>query len=161
MAITAGETLPEATFYTVGEEGPKAVSTADVFSGKKVVVIALPGAFTPTCHGNHLPGFIEHADAIRDKGVDDIVVLAANDAFVMDAWVGVSGGGGKITPLSDPEAGFSQAIGMEIDMSARGLGMRSQRYTMIVDDGVVSTMNSGDHPGQVVESSAEKILESL
>ena len=160
-AIKIGDKLPEATFYTVNEEGPVAVSTADFFAGKKTVIVALPGAFTPTCHNNHLPGFVESAEAIKAKGVDTIAVLAANDAFVMDAWLGMSGAEGKIVPLSDPDAAFADAIGLGIDMSARGLGMRAQRFTMIVEDGVVTALNAGDHPGQVVESSAEKILETL
>ena len=161
MTIKVGDKLPEATFYTVNEDGPVAVTTAEFFSGKKIVVIGLPGAFTPTCHNNHLPGFVENAEAIKGKGVDTIAVLAANDAFVMDAWVGVSGAEGKIVPLSDPDAAFSDSIGLSIDMSARGLGMRAQRFTLVVEDGVVSAVNAGDHPGQVVESSAEKILETL
>ena len=161
MTISVGEKLPEATLYTTNDEGPVAISTAEAFGGKTVVVVALPGAFTPTCHNSHLPGFVEQADTIKGKGVDDIFVMASNDPFVMDAWLGVSGAEGKIRPLSDPDAAFAQALGLEIDMSARGLGMRSQRFTMIVEDGAVKFLNAGDHPGQVVESSAEKILEQL
>ena len=161
MAISVGSELPAVNFHHVGEDGPGTISTDDFFSGRKIVLFAVPGAFTPTCHMNHLPGFVEHADAIKSKGVDEIAVVSVNDVFVMDAWAGVSGAEGKIKFLSDPDTEFAKAIGMELDLTARGLGVRSKRYAMIVEDGKVATLNVEDNPGQAVESTAEKILESL
>lgn len=161
MAISVGDSLPDAKFYHMGEEGPTQVSTSDVFSGKKVVLFAVPGAFTPTCNNNHLPGFIEHEAAIKAKGVDEIAVVSCNDAFVMDAWASVSGGEGKIHFLADPDASFAKALGMELDLSARGLGLRSQRYSMIVEDGKVTSFNLEEAPGQAVASGAAKIIEIL
>ena len=161
MAIAVGESLPEATFYTTGDEGPVTVSTSELLAGKKVVIFAVPGAFTPTCHNSHLPGYVEHADQIRSKGVDEIAVLSVNDVFVMDAWLGVSGAEDTIKLLCDPDAEFTKAIGMELDLTARGLGVRSRRYAMIVEDGKVTTLNVEDSPGEAVESGAAKILESL
>jgi len=161
MAISVGDTLPEATFYTMGEEGPTTVATGDVFSGKKVVLFAVPGAFTPTCSNNHLPGFIEHEATIKAKGVDQIAVVSCNDAFVMDAWASVSGGEGKIQFLADPNADFAKSLGMELDLIERGLGMRSKRYAMIVEDGKVTTLNIDTAPGEANASSAVKVLEAL
>ncbi|MGI9352624.1 MAG: peroxiredoxin [Rhizobiaceae bacterium] len=161
MAISVGSKLPDVDFHHVGEDGPGTISTDDIVSGKKVVLFAVPGAFTPTCHKNHLPGFVEHAEEIKSKGVDEIAVVSVNDVFVMDAWAGISGAEGKIKFLSDPNADFAKALGMELDLSERGLGIRSKRYAMIIDDGEVTTFNVEDNPGQAVESTAEKILESL
>ncbi|MEM9329858.1 MAG: peroxiredoxin [Pseudomonadota bacterium] len=161
MTISIGAELPEATFHHVTEDGPATTTTADVFSGKKVVLFAVPGAFTPTCHKNHLPGFVENAEAIKQKGVDEIAVTSVNDVFVLDAWASISGAEGKIKFLGDPNADFAKALGMELDLTERGLGVRSMRYAMIVEDGKVTTLNLEDNPGQAVDSSAEKILEAL
>lgn len=161
MTIAAGESLPEATFYTVAEDGPSTVSTADVFAGRTVVLFAVPGAFTPTCHMNHLPGFLEHREAILAKGVDEIAVVSVNDAFVMDGWAKATGGKGLIRFLADPDAAFTRAIGMELDATARGLGIRSQRYAMVVRDGVVASLDVEDMPRQATVSGAAAILEKL
>lgn len=161
MTINIGDNLPDATFHCIVDGAPGTASTGDIFSGKKVVLFAVPGAFTPTCHRNHLPGFVEQADSIMGKGVDEIAVVSVNDVFVMDAWSGMSNAEGKIRFLSDPNADFAKSIGMELDLTERGLGMRLKRFAMIVEDGKVTTLNIEDNPGQAVESSAEKILEAL
>ena len=161
MTISVGDPLPDATFYCTIDGNPGTVTTHELFAGKKVILFAVPGAFTPTCHNNHLPGFLEHADAVKGKGVDEIAVVSVNDVFVMDAWAGISGAEGKIRFLCDPNAEFAKAIGMDLDLTARGLGVRSKRYAMIVEDGRISALNLEDNPGQAVESSAEKILELL
>ena len=161
MAICTGEKLPEASFFTMGADGPAQISTNDFFAGKKVVLFAVPGAFTPTCNNNHLPGFVEHADDIKGKGVDEIAVVSVNDVFVMGAWAGTSGGGDSIKFLADPNADFAQAIGMELDLTGHGLGVRSKRYAMVVEDGTVTTLTVEGNPGEAVDSSAAKIMESL
>ena len=161
MTISVGAELPNATFHMMGEDGPTTSTTSDVFAGKKVVLFAVPGAFTPTCHNHHLPGYVDHADEIRSRGVDDIAVISVNDAFVMDAWTSISGSEGKVSVLCDPDAEFAKAIGMDQDLTERGLGIRSLRYSMIVEDGKVTTLNIEDLPGQAVQSSAEEILKSL
>lgn len=161
MAISVGDKLPDATFYRMGEDGPGTTTTNEIFAGKKVVLFAVPGAFTPTCNNNHLPGFIEHEAGIKAKGIDEIAVVSCNDVFVMDAWASTSGGEGKITFLADPNADFAKALGLELDLSERGLGMRSKRYAMIVDDGKVTTFNMDKAPGEASESGAAKIIEAL
>ena len=148
MAIKVGDRLPNATFTVMTAEGPKPKTTDEIFKGKKVVLFAVPGAFTPTCHNNHLPGFVKNADAIKAKGVDTIAVTGVNDVFVMDAWKKATGGDGKIEFLADGNADFAKAIGLDRRPDRRGLGMRSQRYSMVVDDGVVKTLNVEDAPGQ-------------
>jgi glutaredoxin/glutathione-dependent peroxiredoxin len=161
LTVSVGDKLPEAKFKEKTSDGMEEVSTADVFAGKKVVLFAVPGAFTPTCDMNHLPGYIEHRDTILGKGVDDIAVVAVNDAFVMSAWSKSSGGEGKIRFLSDWDASFTKAIGMETDLSAGTLGVRSKRYSMVVEDGVVKALNVEDAPGQATKSGAAAILEQL
>ena len=161
MTISVGSKLPETTFKTPTADGPADISAADVFSGKKVVLFAVPGAFTPTCSMNHLPGYLENQDAITQKGVDTIAVLSTNDVFVMDAWAKATKGQDRILFLSDGNADFTKAIGLEIDLSVAGLGLRSKRFSMIVDDGTVTSLNIEDNPGQAVESGAAKILEQL
>ena len=158
--IAIGEKLPAATLKTMTADGAKDLTTADVFSGKKVVLFAVPGAFTPTCSNNHLPGYLENHAAILAKGVDTIAVVAVNDHHVMAAWARFSGGEGKILYLADGNATFVKSIGLDGDMSAGGLGLRSRRFSMIVEDGVVKTLNVETKPG-VSESGAAKILEQL
>ena len=160
MTISVGERLPEATFTTMTDGGPQQVSTSDVFAGQKVVLIAVPGAFTPTCHVKHVPGFIQQAEAMKAKGVDRIVCVAVNDVFVLGAWAKQLGADG-IQFLADGSAKFTKAIGMELDLMERGLGARSKRYAMIVDDGKVTALFTDAAPGQVVESSADKVLAAL
>ncbi len=161
MSIRVGDHLPDATFYVMGKNGPEKRSTADIFAGKKVVLFAVPGAFTPTCHLQHLPGFIEHARDFKEKGVDTIACIAVNDAFVLDAWSDVAGARGSVLFLSDGNAEFTKAIGLDFDGSGVGLGVRSKRYAMLVEDGVVKSLHVEDSPGVAIESTAEKMLSEL
>lgn len=161
MPIKPGERLPDAAFRVMSADGPVVRSTADVFKGRKIVLFAVPGAFTPTCHKNHLPGFLSRRDEILAKGVDGIAVTAVNDVFVMDNWAKSSGAAGKIDFLSDGNGEFARAIGMERDLSAGGLGVRSQRYSMIVDDGVVTVVNLEDSPSSADVSGADNLMTSL
>lgn len=161
MTIAVGEKLPEAKFKEKTADGPVEVSTADLFSGKKVVLFAVPGAFTPTCTLNHLPGYLENRDAILSRGVDDIAVVAVNDWHVMGAWAQQSNGLGKIHFLADFDASFTKALGLEADLSGGGLGLRSKRYSMLVEDGVVKSLNVEESPGQATVSGAAAMLEQL
>lgn len=161
VTISVGDKLPEATFKEKTSDGMNEVKASEIFPGKTVVLFAVPGAFTPTCHLNHLPGYLENRDGILAKGVDEIAVVAVNDAFVMGAWAQASGGEGKIRYLSDWDAAFTKAIGMEIDLSGGTLGTRSKRYSMIVKDGVVTALNIEETPGTAVKSGAAALLEQL
>ena len=161
MTITTGDRLPSATLFKFGADGgPEAVSTDDFFKGRKVVVFALPGAFTRTCSAKHLPGFVAQADAILAKGVDEIACISVNDAMVMNAWGLAHEAPGKVTLLSDGNCDLTAALGLDSDMSARGYGRRSKRYAMIVEDGVVTHFALETEPGLNV-SSAEEILAAL
>ena len=159
MAIQEGEKLPEATLHVMRDGRPAAVTTAELFSGKKVVLFAVPGAFTPTCSQAHLPGYVAHADTIKAKGVDDIVCVSVNDAFVMDAW-GKDKNAEHLVMAGDGNADFTKALGLEMDGSGFGLGTRSQRYAMVVDDGVVTKL-AVEAGGAFEVSKAEAILEAL
>jgi glutaredoxin/glutathione-dependent peroxiredoxin len=161
MTIKVGDKLPEATFNVMTGDGPGQMTTGELFDGRKVVLFAVPGAFTPTCHMKHLPGFISHAGELKAKGVDTIACVSVNDVFVMNAWADQSGAKGKITFLADGSANFTRAIGMELDASGFGMGIRSKRYAMLVDDGVVKVINEEDAPGKAEISSAEAILAAL
>jgi peroxiredoxin len=161
MAIKVGDRLPEAKFRVMTAEGPGWKTTDEVFKGKKVVLFAVPGAFTPTCHKNHLPGFLQNADAIKAKGVDAIAVTAVNDGFVMDAWKKASNAEGKIEFLADGNGEFAKAIDMTLDGSGNGLGLRSKRYSMLVDDGVVKKLNVEEAPGKAETSGADALLKQL
>ncbi len=161
MTVKINDTLPDANFIVMTNDGPSELSLSDLCKGKKVVLFSVPGAFTPTCHANHLPGFVEHLDAIKEKGVDEIAVVSVNDVHVMDAWARASKARGKIHFLSDGSAEFAKAIGMEIDLGAVGMGLRSKRYSMIVEDGKVVALNLEENPGQAVASSAATILGQL
>ena len=161
MTIAKGDRLPEATFRVLGPEGITTLTTGDIFDGKKVALFAVPGAFTPTCHLKHIPGFIENADAFKKKGIDSVACVAVNDPFVLGAWADASGGKGRILFLSDGNAEFTKKIGMDFDGSGIGLGTRSKRYAMLVDDGVVNVLNVEDSPGVAVESTAAKLLKDL
>lgn len=161
MTIQVGDRLPDATFRTMTADGPKPITTGEVFAGKTMVLFAVPGAFTPTCHRNHLPGFVQHGDAIRAKGVDGIAVTAVNDAFVLKAWAEATNAVGKIDFLSDGNGDFAKAIGLDMDGSAFGLGIRTKRYAMVVKDGVVTALAVEDAPGQAAVSSAEAVLGML
>ncbi|TKT81152.1 peroxiredoxin [Aquamicrobium sp. LC103] len=161
MTISVGDKLPEAKFKAATTDGPKELSSSEIFSGKKVVLFGVPGAFTPTCSNNHLPGYLENHDAILAKGVDTIAVVAVNDVHVMNAWARFTGGEGKLLFLADGSGDFVKAAGLDIDLSAAGMGTRSKRFSMIVDDGKVTALNIEDSPGQAVESSAARIIEQL
>lgn len=161
MTIKIGDKLPEVTFRVMTENGPEPRTTSEIFKGKRVVLFGVPGAFTPTCHKNHLPGFLTNLDAIKAKGVDDVAVTAVNDPFVMKAWAESTGGVGKISFLSDGSAEFAQASGLSLDMTARGLGVRNQRFSMLVDDGEVKILNLEETPGTADKSGAEAILNQI
>jgi peroxiredoxin len=145
--IKVGDRLPDATFNTMTAEGPKPRTTDEIFAGKKVVLFALPGAFTPTCSNNHVPGYRDNFDALKAKGVDTIAVTSVNDAFVMGAWQKAQSCEGKIEFLGDGSAKFAKAVGLELDLTERGMGVRSKRYSMLVEDGVVKTLNIEEGPG--------------
>ncbi|MEM6901030.1 MAG: peroxiredoxin [Pseudomonadota bacterium] len=151
MAIQIGEKLPDVTFMEATENGPEPRRTEDIFAGKKIALFAVPGAFTPTCSVKHLPSFIEHADEIKAKGVDDIICTAVNDAFVMGEWAKSENANG-IRMLADGNGAFAKAIGLELDVSGFGMGSRSQRYSMLVEDGVVKQLNVEEGPAFEVSS---------
>ncbi len=159
MAISEGDKLPEATLHVIKEGRPTPITTDELFSGKKVVLFAVPGAYTPTCSQAHLPGYVVQADAIKAKGVDSIVCVAVNDAFVMDSW-GADKNAEALVMVGDGNGDFTKAVGLEMDGSGFGLGTRSQRYAMIVEDGTVTKLAVED-PGQFEVSKAEAILEAL
>ncbi|RIK87599.1 MAG: peroxiredoxin [Hyphomicrobiales bacterium] len=161
MTIAVGQKLPDTTFKTSTADGPKEVSTAEIFAGRKVVLFGVPGAFTPTCNNNHLPGYIENRDAILSRGVDEIAVVAVNDVFVMSAWARASGGDGKILFLADGSGDFARAAGLDIDLSRAGLGLRLKRFSAIVEDGVVTALNIEDAPGTVASSGAAALIDQL
>jgi len=160
MTIGAGDSIPQIDFTTMTADGPGPISVDDIFKGKKVVLFGLPGAFTPTCSAKHLPGYVEHADAIKAKGVDTIACMSVNDAFVMGAWGKDQNVGDKVLLLADGSAKFTQAAGLVLDLTERGLGVRCERFAMIVDDGVVSSVHI-EGPGEFEVSSAEVILGKL
>jgi len=159
MTIQEGNKLPAATLHTMQDGKPTPMTTDDLFAGKKVVVFAVPGAFTPTCSQAHLPGYVVNADAIKAKGVDSIVCLSVNDAFVMGAW-GENANAEELLMVGDGNGDFTQAVGLEMDGSGFGLGTRSQRYAMIVDDGTVTKL-AVEAPGKLEVSAAEAILAAL
>ena len=159
--IEVGEKLPDAKFVVMGEGGPAEKSTGDVFSGRKVVMFAVPGAFTPTCNNNHLPGFVTHFDEFKAKGVDTVACISVNDVFVLDAWAKSTGAAGKLEMLADGNGEFAKAIGLDIDASPFGMGVRSNRYAMLVDDGVVKVLNVEEVPTAAKDSGAEAMLAAL
>ncbi len=161
MTISIGEKLPQATFKEKTADGPVEITTEQLFGGKRVVLFAVPGAFTPTCTLNHLPGYLENRDAILSRGVDDIAVIAVNDWHVMGAWAQQSGGLGKIHFLADWDASFTKALGLDADLSGGGLGVRSKRYSMLVEDGVVKSLNIEENAGQATVSAAATMIEQL
>jgi len=160
MAIKVGEKIPSVKVKVVGPDGQQDATTDELFAGKKAVLFAVPGAFTPTCSAKHLPGFIEKADAIRAKGVDAVYCLSVNDAFVMDAWGKDRGAGDAVTLVADGSADLTKALGLEMDGSGFGMGLRSQRYAAIVEDGVVTHLGL-EAPMKFDVSSAEAILKAL
>jgi glutaredoxin/glutathione-dependent peroxiredoxin len=161
MSIKVGDPLPDATFTVMTPDGPQARTTAEIFKGRKVALFAVPGAFTPTCSMNHLPGFLAKEAEFKAKGIDEIVVVSVNDVFVMDAWAKQSGAAGKITFLADGVASFAKAIGLTLDLTERGLGVRSQRYSMLVDDGIVKSLNVEEAVGKADISGADALLAQI
>jgi peroxiredoxin len=160
MAIKEGDRLPDATFMTYGPEGPRPITTDEVFKGKRVALLAVPGAFTPTCSAKHLPGFKEHAADLRAKGVDAIACVSVNDVFVMKAWGEDQNVGDDIIMLADGNGAFTKDIGLDMDASKFGMGPRSQRYSMIVNDGVVEKLNV-EEGGEFRVSSADYMMAQL
>lgn len=161
MTIKVGSKLPETTFRVMTADGPAPKTTDEVFKGRKVVLFAVPGAFTPTCSNNHLPGFLAKLDEIKAKGIDHVAVTAVNDVFVMNAWAKASGGEGKIEFLADGSADLAKAIGLELDATGGGLGVRSKRYAMIVNDGTVEWLAVEDAPGKADATGADAVLGQL
>jgi peroxiredoxin len=160
MTIQVGDRLPEATLRTMTPEGPQAKTTSDIFAGKTVALFAVPGAFTPTCSARHLPGFVEHAKELEAKGVDLIACVAVNDVFVMDAWGKAHGVGSDVLMLADGNGEFTRAMGLELDGSKFGMGPRSQRYSLVAKDGVVTQLNV-EAGGEFRVSAADYMLEHL
>lgn len=159
--ISVGEKLPEGSFRAKIDGAGREISTAEIFDGKTVVLFAVPGAFTPTCSNNHLPGFIDNLDALRGRGVDTVAVIAANDHHVMSAWAKASGGEGKILFLADGNGDYARKLGLDMDMSAAGMGTRFRRFSMLVKDGVVKELNIEEAPGRADVSGAARMLEQL
>jgi glutaredoxin/glutathione-dependent peroxiredoxin len=160
MTIKIGDHIPAVEVQTKTADGPQKLQTSDIFAGKKVVLVGVPGAFTPTCSMNHLPGFVDHAEAIHAKGVDTIACISVNDAHVMGAWGKASGADGKVTMLADGNAAFAKATGLELDLNVAGMGLRNKRYSMIVENGKVVQLNIEDKSGVNV-SGADTILTQL
>ena len=160
MAVKVGDRVPSVTLHHLTPEGMKSVSSDEFFKGKKVALFALPGAYTRTCSSRHLPGYVQNAEALKAKGVDTIACLSVNDAFVMDAWGKEHGAEGKVVMLGDGSCEFTKAMGLTVDRISAGMGIRSQRYSMIVNDGVVEQLNV-EAPGEYRASSAEHMLDQL
>jgi peroxiredoxin len=158
--IKVGDSMPDAKLTAATLAGPKELTTGEIFAGKKVVLFAVPGAFTPTCSAKHLPGYLQNLDALKAKGVDTVACIAVNDPFVMGAWAKDQDVGDTVLMLADGSAAFTRQLGLELDLSARGLGVRSQRYAMVVDDGKVTTLNI-EPPGGFEVSKAETVIEAL
>lgn len=160
MTIQAGEKMPDGVLSVMTESGPGAVTTDELFSGKKVVLVSVPGAFTPTCSAKHLPGFLSNADALAAKGVDTVACMSVNDVFVMDAWGKDQGVGDSVQMLADGNGEYARALGLEMDGTAFGMGMRGQRFAIVVDDGT-ATHVAVEAPGEFEVSKAESILAAL
>lgn len=161
MTIKVGDRLPEAKFTVMTDEGPKTRTTDEIFKGKKVALFAVPGAYTGTCHKMHMPSVFQNAAAIKAKGIDTIAVVAVNDVFVMKAWKRDTDMKDEAIYLADGNAEFAKALGLEFDGSAKGLGIRSKRYSMLVEDGVVKKLNLEDNPGEVKVSGGDTLLSQL
>lgn len=160
MTISTGDKMPSGAFGLMTEAGPGAISTDDLFAGKKVVLVSVPGAFTPTCSANHLPGFVDHADALKGKNIDTIAFMAVNDVFVMDAWGKDRGVGDNVMMLADGNGEYAESLGLSFDASGFGMGTRGQRFAIVVDDGV-ATHVAIEAPGQFEVSKAEAVLAAL
>ncbi|HUI19894.1 MAG TPA: peroxiredoxin [Methylocella sp.] len=161
MAIKIGDPIPQANFTVMTQSGPELRSTDQIFKGRKVVLFGVPGAFTPACDKDHLPGFLSKVGEFSAHGIGAVAVTSVNDVFVMNAWAKQAGAEGKIIFLADGSGDFARTLGLSLDLSAHGLGLRSQRYSMIVDDGIVRKLNVEAAPGKVETSSAESLLKQL
>jgi peroxiredoxin len=161
MTVKPGDKMPDAQLMHMSDAGPAPMTTAELFGGKTVALFALPGAFTPTCSNQHLPGFIQKSEELRAAGVDTIICLSVNDAFVMGAWGEQQGAGGKVMMVGDGNGELTEKLGLSMDGSGFGMGTRSLRYSMIVRDGVIETLNVEGNPGQAVDSGAENLLSQL
>ena len=160
MTIAVGEQMPQVNFTTMTEEGPQPVTPSELFAGKKVALFSVPGAFTPTCSLKHLPGFVQQCETLLEKGIDTVCCMSVNDVFVMDAWGKSQGADGKVLMLADGNGEFTKAIGLELDASGFGMGLRSQRFSLVANDGVVEILNV-ESGGEFRVSSAEYMLEQL
>ena len=161
MSIKVGDKVPAGSFGIMGSAGPGAMSTDELFGGKKVVLFGVPGAFTPTCSNTHLPGFVQNAEALKAKNIDTVACLSVNDIFVMDAWGKSSGVGGNVVMLADGNAEYTKALGLELDASGFGMGTRSQRFAMVIEDGVVRKLMVEPSAGECTISGGSSVLESL
>ncbi|WGF88322.1 peroxiredoxin [Marinivivus vitaminiproducens] len=161
MTIAAGDRLPSVTFRQMTDEGIKETTSDELFAGKKAVLFAVPGAFTPTCSDQHLPGYVRALDAFSGKGVDLVACTAVNDAFVLHAWASQNGAAEGIAMLADGNGDFAKAVGLELDARGFGLGVRSKRYAMLIEDGVVTSIEIEDNPGAVEVSDAQSMLSAL
>lgn len=161
MTIKTGDKVPAGTFTIMKKDGPGALSTDELFKGKKVVLFSVPGAFTPTCSREHLPGFVKQTEALKKKGIDTVACMAVNDVFVMDAWGRQTGAGDKVLMLADGNGDYAKALGLTLDATGFGMGQRGLRYSMLVDNGVVKQLNLEESAGQCKTSSADHILSKL
>jgi len=161
MTIKVGDKLPEVTFRVMGPEGPQPKSTADIFAGRKVALFAVPGAYTGVCHKQHMPGFVQRVDELKGKGIDTIACTAVNDIFVLTRWAEDTGATGKIAMLADGSADFARKLGLDVDMTSGGMGVRSKRYSMLVDNGVVKTLNVEEVPRDHDKSSAATLCSMI
>lgn len=160
MSVGAGDQVPDVAAYVMGAEGPRQISTGELLGAGRVVLFAVPGAFTPTCSNVHLPGFVDRADELSGKGVDTIACVSVNDPFVMDAWARSAGADGRITMIADPDGAFAEAMGLTSDLSMAGLGVRSRRYAAVIEDGVIKNLDVETERGVTV-SSCEAVLTRL
>lgn len=161
MTIKVGDAVPDAEFFVLGADGPGKLTTDEIFKGKKVVLFAVPGAYTPTCDQQHMPGFVSRADELKSKGYDTVACVSVNDMFVMDRWAKDSGAEGKVLMLSDSAGEFAKKLGLDIDLSDFSLGVRSKRYAMVADDGVVKLLNVEDAPPEHSVSSAATVCSAI
>jgi peroxiredoxin len=161
MAIKVGDKLPSGSFGIMTGSGPGSMTTDELFKGKRVVLFSVPGAFTPTCSKTHLPGFVQNFSALKAKGIDAVACLAVNDVFVMDAWAKSGGAEGKVLMLADGNAAYTKALGLELDASGFGMGIRGQRFALVAKDGVVEKLSVEPNAGQCTVSGGESILSSL
>lgn len=161
MSVSVGDRVPDVKLHQMTSDGPAEVQTSDFFAGKKVALFAVPGAFTPTCHAQHVPSFLNNMDALKGKGVDEVACVSVNDVFVLDQWADASDAKGKITFLADGAGNFAKEMGLDIDLSGHGLGLRSRRYAAVVDDGVIKSLNVEEVPSTAEKSSAENLLKDL